>query len=238
MAKDRYVKTRILEVKVPGRRLGRHVNHDPRSWDYPIAEFFDTKKKLCSKHWRRYFPPLDQGDPGSCTGNAMVGLLATHPLHTSIKQGGPHLTEATALELYSIATAIDEFGGQYPPTDTGSSTLGVLKAAQRQGYIGSYYWGFGLHDMQYCVSQVGSVIVGTNWYEGMDHPDGEGRIRVRGEVRGGHEYQIVGIDTHDQTFVMENSWGPDWGHHGRAVISWHDMDRLLSEDGEVGVGRK
>lgn len=226
----------IHEEVVEGKRLGRHLHHDPKSLDYPISQFLDPTKPLKTKTHRRYIPPLDQGNLGSCTGNACAGMLASSPLHTTLKKG-IKITEDVAVALYSKATMLDPFPGTYPPKDTGSSTLGVLKAAQSMGYITSYYWGFGVGDMRLTVDQIGPVIVGTNWYEGMDNPDGEGHIHTTGQVRGGHEYEIIGIDVLRQAFLMENSWGAGWGRAGRAFISWHDMDKLLSEGGEVGIGR-
>jgi hypothetical protein len=231
-------KEKIPEVEVEGKRLGRHLHHDPRSLNYPITEFLDQTKKITSKHWRRYLGPLDQGQLGSCTGNACAGMIGSVPLHINRAAGGPKIDENLAIELYEKATQIDEFGGEYPPTDTGSSTLGVLKAAQQLGYITSYHWGFGVHDMMLTVAQLGPVIVGVNWYEGMDHPDGNGFLNIQGDIRGGHEFEVLAIEVETQSFIMENSWGKHWGNNGRAKITWHDMDRLLDQDGEVGIGRR
>lgn len=104
--------------------LGRHVEHDPRSRDYPfeVAAATPLRKTL----WRRYGRVLDQGQLGSCTGNAIVGALNTLPLR---KTGAAALTEKDAVSIYGSATAIDSIPGQYPPTDTGSSGLAVCKSA-------------------------------------------------------------------------------------------------------------
>ncbi len=246
MPKLIYDKRVIEEVPVEGKRLGRHINHDPQSRNFPITQFLDESKQPKTKHWKRSVPVLDQGNLGSCTGNACTGLVGStgfaHAIGKKIADGETihvkTLNEDFAVKLYSLATQLDEFpGGAYPPNDTGSSTLGVLKAAQQLGLIQAYYWGFGMHDAMLSVSQIGPVIVGTNWYEGMDNPDGNGFLNIQGQVRGGHEYELVGIDIDQQAFVMENSWGDSWGNKGRALISWHDMDRLLGEDGEVGIGQ-
>ena len=53
------------------RGLGRLIEHDERSRRYA---FDASKVKLASVHHERRVPVLDQGDLGSCTGNAMTGL--------------------------------------------------------------------------------------------------------------------------------------------------------------------
>jgi hypothetical protein len=62
-------------------RLKRHVRHDDRSRDYP----FDTSGLtiVSAKHTRR-IPVLDQGQLGSCTGNAGIGCLGTDPYYATL----------------------------------------------------------------------------------------------------------------------------------------------------------
>ena len=68
---------RIPEREVPGRRLGRHVRHDPRSLAYQVAAV--DPATLTSVRHVRGIPVLDQGDLGSCTGNAAEGCLGSAP---------------------------------------------------------------------------------------------------------------------------------------------------------------
>ena len=51
--------------------LGRHINHDPESRRYAYPE---TDRVLQSVRWPRRTPVLDQGNLGSCTGNAVSSL--------------------------------------------------------------------------------------------------------------------------------------------------------------------
>ena len=115
-------------------RLGRLVQHDPRSRGYPVRAAA-APRPLVSKTWRRYGSTLNQGELGACTGYAMTHGLNTTPLRAA----GPTHTHTTAVNLYSEATALDMFPGVYPPVDTGSSGLAVCKAAQaRRGRRGRY----------------------------------------------------------------------------------------------------
>lgn len=205
------------------RRLGRHVEHDPRSRDYPAET--GTAGAI---RWRRYGAVLDQGNAGSCTGNALAGALNTVPFH----RAGHIEHEPDAIRLYEAATALDDIPGTYPPVDSGSSGLAVCKAAQRAGLISAYRHAFGI-DQALAALAVGPVITGVNWYEGFDAPDSEGRVSIAGKVRGGHEVEVLGYD--DRTGLVEavNSWGHGWGKAGRFFFSVDDWARLLSEQGDV-----
>lgn len=204
--------------------LGRHVEHDPRSWDYPTAKASALRTVV---HKRRC-APFDQGELGSCTGNAMAGLLMTDPFWRS----GRHFTEKTAVKFYEYATRHDNIAGVYPPDDTGSSGLAVAKAARADGYITAFRHAFGLnHALAALV--IAPVIIGVNWYSGFDTPDASGHVRIAGDVRGGHEFEIVGLDVDAHTVRACNSWGSSWGVGGYFTFSWDDFDRLLQEQGDV-----
>lgn len=209
------------------RLLGRHVNHDPRSLNYPAPVDGVT---IRSRRWRHYGPVLDQGQVGSCTGNAMAQALNTKPLKRCFQR----LTEADAVELYTLATQLDEFPGEYPAQDTGSSGLAVAKAAQRKGYITSYSHAFGI-DHTLAALMGGPVLLGTNWHAGMFEPDSRGFIEPTGPVEGGHEHLLLGVDLRHEFVTGLNSWGPAWGDRGFYHMSIANLDRLLREDGDAAV---
>lgn len=207
-----------------GGRLGRHVHHDERSRAYRITPHPAPK----SVTWKRHVKPFDQGDLGSCTGNAMAGALSTAPFTH-------RFTERRAVTLYEQATALDDVPGQYPPDDTGSSGLAVAKAAQSDGLIATYLHCFSLADVISAL-QDGPCIAGTNWYTGMDTPYADGIVHATGTVRGGHEYELVGVDLDSEYFLACNSWGTSWGPLGGYFkIPFADFTRLLAEQGDVTV---
>lgn len=219
----------IPEHEGPGR-LGRHVNWDPRSLSYKVTA--QPARALTSVLHQRQVPVFDQGDLGSCTGNAAVGAVATSPLFGSLPVEHTYtLDEAEAVTVYSAATKLDDARGTYPPTDTGSDGLSAAKACKALGMISGYLHATSLTAMQTALQDT-PVIVGVSWFEGFDSPDSSGRVKISGSVRGGHEFEVVGMDVTAKTFLAVNSWGLSYGVNGTFTFSFDDMARLLSEDGD------
>jgi hypothetical protein len=208
--------------------LGRLVEHDPASRSYQAARATTALKKVS---WVRVGGPFDQGDLGSCTGNAVAGVMNTRPFHNATK---PLLAETDAVKLYELATRLDNAPGQYPPDDTGSSGLAACKAAKRLGYITGYRHAFGIqHALE--ALQLGPVITGVNWYEGFDKPLPSGLVEITGQVRGGHEFEVYGYDPATDLCWAWNSWGKSWGYRGRFCFTSKTWGQLLAERGDVTV---
>ena len=215
------------ELPGPGK-LGRHVEHDERSRAWAVAE---DVAAIRSVSWTRRAPIFDQGDLGSCTGNAMAGAVGTD---SAEGEGVATLTEDDAVNLYSLATHLDRIPGVWPPEDTGSSGLAVAKAAKKAGLIHSYRHAFSLHAALTAL-QHGPVIVGMAWLTGCDNPDPSGLVRYDGAVRGGHEIELLACYVDAQTVTFANSWGEGWGAAGYFSMSFDDFDRALADGGDVTV---
>lgn len=215
--------------------LGRHVNHDDRSRNFAYVHRGDIKPV----EWARRVPIFDQGHVGSCTGNAAAGWLATD---NALRQGLTQvpgasqptvpLNEAIALELYHEATVLDPYQGTYTPDDTGSDGLSVVKALQQHSFVDTYQHAFSLVDAMGAL-QTGPVLFGTNWYDGMFHPDSNGVVAVSGQVAGGHEYLCVGYDGTYLKFA--NSWSTGWGLGGFFLMTAATVTKLLSRQGDVTI---
>jgi len=225
--------TRLIpEIVVEGKRLGRHVNHDERSLAYALPEA-DT---IVSVQWPRVIPVLDQGDVGSCTGNACTGILGTQPDDGDLADliaAGLVLNESEALKLYSAAETIDG-DGPYPPNDNGSSGLSVAKAAQAAGLCSGY-----LHALSVAAAhtaiQSGPFMVGSDWYTSFDTPDSSGLVAIASgaTVRGGHEYECIGYDLPSDLWHLVNSWGTEYGVAGHFYYSTETFASLLASEGDV-----
>lgn len=220
----------IFEYRDDKKRLGRNVRHDGRSLAYP-AKADGTK---ATARWERTIPVFEQGDLGSCTGNAAVGLLGTAPFYDTVKGQLDEIDEAFAVKVYEAATQLDDFPGSYQPTDTGSTGLAVAKALKSLGLISGYTHILSI-EAAYTAIQSAPFIVGTNWLSGMDEPDEDGVVKVSGYVRGGHEYEIIGFDNQKSRWEAVNSWGTTWGKDGHFFITDAGFRALLKDEGDATV---
>ena len=210
--------------------LGRHVEHDPASRGFAVP--LEQPAPLQSVRWARRSPVFDQGQVGSCTGNAAAGWLATDNAQRPGQEG---LTETHAVTIYSKATHLDRVKGIYPPTDTGSSGLAACKAMVRLGLTaGPYRHAFGLGHALHAL-QTGPALVGMTWLTGCDTPDPSGRVHYTGTVRGGHEILADGYDADLGLVHFTNSWGPSWGKDGTFCMSVEDFGKALADHGDVTV---
>ncbi|WP_107488371.1 C1 family peptidase [Streptomyces sp. CB01201] len=236
----------------PGRPMGRHVEHDPRSRDFAHETL--PADAIRSVAWTRRTPVLDQGQLGSCTGNAGTGLIGTDSAarsgQTSVTitatgasashgffTAGVHAPdEDFAVRLYSLATHLDSISGQYPPTDTGSSGLGVAKALKALGLASGYTHAFSLTALTSAL-QHGPVMIGIPWLNSMFDTDADGRIPIARSsgVAGGHEIELNRFDATTGDYWITNSWGTGWGVSGSGYFTTPDLRWLLSQQGDVTI---
>jgi hypothetical protein len=140
--------------------------------------------------------------------------------------------EKEAVDVYSAATHLDRLRGIYPPNDTGSSGLAVMKVLKERALIKSYAHAFSLkHALQALVLTPG--ITGISWREGCDTPDAQGVVRYEGAIRGGHEIELVGIDAGRKLVWFANSWGTSWGKDGYFAMSFEDYGLALADHGDA-----
>ena len=226
MTEPEIVRKTLPEQKVEGHRLGRHVVHDPRSKNFPA----DAAAAIKSVQHSAVGLPLDQGNIGSCTANALCGALDSAPDNAA----GRQFAENDAVSLYELETKLE--GQPYPPNDPGGSGLMVCKAAKQLGWISSYTHAFGINHALRALT-LRPVITGVNWYTSFDAPDANGLVAITpgATVRGGHEVVADGIDAPNQLVWFWNSWGASYSLGGRFGMSFDTWAQLLTEQGDVTV---
>jgi hypothetical protein len=223
---------RVRYLQPADPRLGRHVNHDPRSRSYPVRE----AAPIVSVQHERHIPIFDQGDLGSCTGNAGIGCLGTGPFYTALANAWEPsyylFDESGAVSCYGDATRADSYAGAYPPDDTGSDGLSVAKVLKAKGEISGYQHAFSLgQGLQALMTR--PVIVGVDWMQDMFSPDAEGIVHPTGALAGGHEFVWDGYDKPRGLCWFTNSWGGGWSVGGRFAMPAEEFGTLLARDGDV-----
>lgn len=209
------------------RRLGRTVWHNPASRQHLAP----TAVALTTVQHQHHGPVLDQGNLGSCTAHALAQALNTEPLASRQHQ---LLDERHALAIYSRATSRDPFPLTWPPIDTGSSGNAAAHAARDCRLIRRWGWTFSVGAcLRALVLQ--PVIIGIPWRKDMLEPGPDGMLQVSGPVIGGHEVCLTELDTSSETVTILNSWGPDWGLGGCALLRWTDLAALLADRGDCTV---
>lgn len=223
--------------------FGRYIHRDSRSLDYQVQTshalckwwpwYRPKPKPVMSVEWEPVIEALDQGELGSCTGNAAAHALATPAVnHEAID----FVSEDIAVSIYSSATHIDTYQGAWPPEDTGSSGLAVAKVLQTLGYIRRYEHAYSLQQVRVAV-QTTPLLVGLSWRQEMYQPERYGWVDYRGPVVGGHEVLLTGwyppAGNNVAHFTFRNSWGPQWGYDGDFIMSETDFQKVLDDGGDV-----
>ena len=163
---------------------------------------------------------LDQGTTPHCVGFGCADYGNALPVDDEY-------TDADGHALYYEACAI----GGYPDTEDGANVRDGLKALRARGRIAAYALLHDAGEAEEWLSSSGSVVVGTDWYEGMDDTGGGAVVTPTGDIRGGHCYLLNGYTPTEYEFV--NSWGTGWGSSGRFYMAKDDFAYLLRTGGEA-----
>ncbi len=197
---------------------------------------------------------LDQGSEGACTGFGLAAVINYLNRERGTK------TRVSARMLYKMARFYDEWEGE---DYDGSSVRGAIKGWFKNGVctekswpnaptpgtadyltrtrqldalkfpLGAYYRVLPRRtDVHAALNEVGIVYASAETHSGWNDPaTGEINYRASYKPGGGHAFAIVGYT--DEGFIIQNSWGEDWGgyksgrrtHKGLALWSYDDFDK-------------
>lgn len=212
---------------------------DERSRNFAISDVITERPKRRNKQWRSG-EILDQGREGACVGFGWTAEALATPIPvdiTKMKADVPRTGNEFAANLYHIAKTLDDTPGE---DYDGTSVLAGAKTMQQLGLIKEYRWAFDIEDVIDAILTKGPVVLGIYWYDSM-YKAPEGILSVSGKIVGGHCITAVGFktaassSTGEDTIILQNSWGADWGINGLAEIRVSELTELLKNDGEACV---
>ena len=233
-------------------RLPRHhiLNARPDTLDFRDkmyqATLVEVPPRVELKEYLKFeVPILDQGQEGACTG---FGLATVVHYLFRCRKVEPDPTPISPRMLYEMAKRYDEWPGE---DYSGSSARGAMKGWHKHGVCSEKIWPYvtkrnncrltpermtdavrrplgayyrvnhkDLIAMHSAIAEVGILYGTATVHEGWDEVKRDGLIPFRGNYTGGHDFAIVAYD--ERGFWIQNSWGPDWGAQGFALISYDD----------------
>lgn len=194
---------------------------------------------------------LDQQSEGACTGFGLAAVVNCLRWQAAVASGTPPPRKVSERMAYHLAQIYDEWPGEdyegsscrgamkgwhhhgiceenfwkYKP---GKFTKPKKNWEQNAAEIplGAYYRinNNSVVDMQAAISEVGAVYVSAHVHEGWSNVPKSKKSLVEipfsASRIGGHAFAIVGYET--RGFIVQNSWGPDWGYLGFALLPYHD----------------
>ncbi len=202
---------------------------------------------------RPQMPPVyDQGQEGSCTGNAWAALIQhLYPAH-----GEPSRQFIYRAERVIEGTVRSDSGAQIRDGAKALAMVGVcaetewpydkahfatkpppkVYADALKNTISAYARVTTLDGIKASLADGKPVVFGFSVYDSFESDEvartGVMNLPVKGEkLLGGHAVLIVGYDDVSQRVIVRNSWGDQWGQAGYFTMPYaYVTNRSLSDD--------
>lgn len=201
-------------------------------------------------------PVENQGDLGSCTGNALAGAVEFLE-----KKNGVRFVNVSRLFIYYNERVIEHSVNE----DSGAMIRDGIKSLVKQGVCSEKKWPYVIskftvkpsatcfkdaldhqvtsyarlqtvNEMRACLADGYPFVFGFSVYESFESNavanTGVAPVpKPKEKMLGGHAVLAVGYDDAKKTFLVRNSWGTGWGMKGYFTLPYDYLaDRNLSDD--------
>jgi C1A family cysteine protease len=201
-------------------------------------------------------PVEDQGELGSCTANALVGMLEYLEIKHKVS-----FTDLSRLFVYYNERVIEHCVKE----DSGAMLRDGIKTLAKQGVCLEAHWQYNIakfakkptpvcykealdhqiltyqrlstvDEMRACLADGYPFVFGFSVYESFESQKvaQTGIVPMPKAVEkqlGGHAVLAVGYNDAKKQFIVRNSWGVDWGIKGYFLMPYKYLgDRNLSDD--------
>lgn len=199
-------------------------------------------------------PVMNQGQMGSCTGNALAGLFNFMKLKVGLIFAASRLfiyynerlKENSVLEDAGATTMRDGLVSLYAwgvcPEKSWPYTLddlfpkpGPTIYHEAEGYkIKSFKKLQTMVDRQHCLASGKPFVFGIPVYSSFESNSTaqSGLIPMPGwldSLLGGHALLCVGYDDEKKLYMFMNSWGDTWGDEGFGYLPYQYMEKMASD---------
>lgn len=220
------------------------VRNSPRALSANLPSSLDWRNKD-GQNW--VSPLLNQANCGSCVAFASIGTMETQ---MRIASGNPNYNislspqnlfmcggascetgwmPTDAAEFLENTGVVDEACAPYKIGATGEDmacSAVCNDSAKRTYKISGYSQPTSYFKDVNAVKQAlqnGPLVTTIMVYEDfMSYSSGVYK-HTAGKFLGGHAISIVGYDDASQSFIIRNSWGPEWGEGGFGHVSYSDL---------------
>ncbi|RLJ21675.1 peptidase C1 [bacterium endosymbiont of Escarpia laminata] len=191
---------------------------------------------------------LDQGKEGACTGFGLAAVI------NMLNQKRDSDIRVSARMLYNMAKKFDRWPGE---AYSGSSCRGAIQGWKSMGVCSDELWPYRSEDRSYltieraknarnntvgayyrlkhniadfhaALNETGVIYVSANVHSGWWPRNVRGgHIHFRDQSQGGHAFAVVGYN--EAGFLVQNSWGRNWGDNGTAFWSYEDWQANIKD---------